>query len=177
MFLSSEIADNFASRQPFLFAIDSPNKTRYYEIHPLGVKASRSLKIQAICTRNSIQLGWNRLNDQERVSTVFRHNVLVREASSLPRSGGSLFGALCSRNGECACLRSTAPTPGHVLQRFEKVDKLSIRKRTEGPAFMSANEAPAIWDKAVHRRSDTRMKVSAGVDAIVLSKTGNILNF
>jgi hypothetical protein len=41
---------------------------------------------------------------------------------------------------------------------------------------MGADKAPAIWDKAVHRRSDTRMKVSAGVDAIVLSKTGNILN-
>ncbi len=41
---------------------------------------------------------------------------------------------------------------------------------------MSANEASAIWDKAVHRRSDTGMKVSAGVDAIVLSKTSNILD-
>jgi hypothetical protein len=71
MFLSSEIADNFASRQPFLFAIDSPNKTRYYEIHPLGVKASRSLKIQAICTRNSIQLGWNRLNGKKEFQQFF----------------------------------------------------------------------------------------------------------
>jgi hypothetical protein len=94
----------------------------------------------------------------------------------IPRSGGSLFGALRSGNGECASLSSTAPTPGHLLQRFEKVDKLPIRKRTEGSGFMGANKAPAIWDKAVHRRSDSRMKVSAGVDAIILRKTGNILD-
>lgn len=42
---------------------------------------------------------------------------------------------------------------------------------------MGANEAAAIRDQAVHRLSDARMKVSAGIDAIVFSKAGNILDF
>ena len=72
------------------------------------------------------------------------------------------FGSSRIGNGECASLSSTAPTPGHLLQRFEKVNKLPIRKRPEGPGVMGANKAPAIGDQAVHRLADTWMKVSAG---------------
>jgi hypothetical protein len=98
------------------------------------------------------------------------------EASSLPCPGGSLFGSLRSGDGESASLSFIAPAPGHLLQRFEEVDKLPIRKRTEGPRVVGANKTPAIRDKAVHRLSDTRMKVSAGINAIVLGKTGNVLD-
>ena len=96
------------------------------------------------------------------------------EAHHSRAPGGSLFGALRSGNGECASLSFTPPTPGHLLQRFEIVDKLPIRKRTESPGLMSADKAPAIGDQAVHRLADTWMKVSAGINAIVLSKTGNV---
>lgn len=88
--------------------------------------------------------------------------------------GGSLFGALRSGNGECARLSFTAPAPGHLLQRFQKIDKLPIRERTEGPGIMGANKAPAIRDQAVHRLPDTGMKVLAGINAIVVGKTGNV---
>jgi hypothetical protein len=98
------------------------------------------------------------------------------EASSLPRPGGSLFGAFRSGDGESASLSFIPPAPGHLLERFEEVDKLPIRKRTEGPRVVGANKTPAIRDKAVHRLSDTRMKVSAGINAIVLGKTGNVLD-
>lgn len=39
---------------------------------------------------------------------------------------------------------------------------------------MSANKASAIGDQAVHRLPDARMKVSAGINAVVLGKTGNV---
>jgi hypothetical protein len=71
-------------------------------------------------------------------------------------------------------LRFAAPTPGLMLQRFEIVDKLPIRKRAEGSGLMSANKASAIGDQAVHRLPDARMKVSAGINTIVLGKTGNV---
>ena len=41
---------------------------------------------------------------------------------------------------------------------------------------MRANKAPAIGNKAIHRLSDSGMKVAAGIDAIVFSKTSNVLN-
>jgi hypothetical protein len=97
-----------------------------------------------------------------------------RGSISLPRFGGSLFGAHRSGIGECASLSFTAPTPGHFLQRFQKVDKLPVRKRPKDPGVIGANKAPAIWDKAVHRLSDTRMEVSAGINPVVLGKTGNV---
>jgi len=96
------------------------------------------------------------------------------EAHHSRAPGGSLFGALRSGNGECASLSFTPPTPGHLLQRFEIVDKLPIRKRTEGPGVMGANKAPAIRNQAVHRLADGGMKMSAGINAIIFSKTGNV---
>jgi len=67
-----------------------------------------------------------------------------------------------------------SPTPGQLLQRFEIVDKLPIRKRTESPGLMSADKAPAIGDQAVHRLPDARMMVFADVNAIVLGETRNV---
>ena len=64
--------------------------------------------------------------------------------------------------------------PGHLLQRFEKVDELPIRKGAEDPGVIGTNKASAIRDQAVHRLSNGRMKVSAGINAIVFSKTGNV---
>jgi hypothetical protein len=39
---------------------------------------------------------------------------------------------------------------------------------------MGANKTSAIRHKAVHCLPDARMKVSAGVNAIILGKTGNV---
>lgn len=95
-------------------------------------------------------------------------------ASSRPRPGGFLFGAYSSGNWKRALLKSAALTPGHIHQRFQKVDKLPIRKGTEGPGVTGTNKAPAIGDQAVHRLPDARMKVSAGINAIVFCKTRNV---
>jgi hypothetical protein len=97
-----------------------------------------------------------------------------RRRDEQERLGGALFGGDRSGNGDTASLSFTAATPGHLLQRFQKVDKLPVRQRPKDPGVMGANKAPAIRDKAVHRLSDTRMKVSAGVNAIVFGKTGGI---
>jgi hypothetical protein len=90
------------------------------------------------------------------------------------RSCGSLCGALCGGNGECVSLSFSAPAPGHLLQRLEKVNELPIRKRTEVPGVIGANKASAIRNQAVHGFSDGRMKVSAGINAVVLGKTGSV---
>jgi len=85
-----------------------------------------------------------------------------------------LFGSFRSRDGECVSLSFAAVAPGHLLQRLEKVDEFPIRKGPEGSSVIGANKASAIRDQAVHRLSNGRMKVSAGIDAIVFSKTGNV---
>lgn len=85
-----------------------------------------------------------------------------------------LLGSHRSGNGDHAFLRSTAPAPGHLLQRFQKVNKFPVRKRTEGSGVMGANKAPAVRDKAVHRLADSRMEMSAGVNSIVRGKAGNV---
>ena len=64
-----------------------------------------------------------------------------------------------------------APTPGHLLQRFEKIDEFPIRKRAEDPGIISANKTPAIRDKALHRIADTKVGVPARKNAIVLGPT------
>jgi hypothetical protein len=87
------------------------------------------------------------------------------------------FGNLWSWNRDCPSLSFAAPTPGHLFQRFEKINKFSIRKRTEGPSVIGANKAPAIRNQAVHRFSDGRMMVSAGINAIVFGETGNVRDF
>jgi hypothetical protein len=89
----------------------------------------------------------------------------------------ALFGSLWNWNRNCVSLSFTAPTPGHLFQRLEKVNKLPIRKRTERPGVIGANKAPAVRNQAVHGFSNGRMIVSAGVNAIVFGKTGNVRDF
>jgi len=84
------------------------------------------------------------------------------------------LGAHRSGDGDRAFLRSAAPTPGHLLQRFQKVDKFPVRQRPKDPGVMGANEAPAIRDKAVHRLSDCQMEMSAGIYSIIGGKAGNV---
>ena len=97
-----------------------------------------------------------------------------RQKPSLPRLGGISIRRVRRGNGESVSLSFTAVAPGHLLQRLKKVDELPIRKRTEDPSVIGANEASAIRDQAVHRLSNGRMTVSAGINAIVFSKTGNV---
>jgi hypothetical protein len=85
-----------------------------------------------------------------------------------------LFGTHCGGTGGCIFLSPTAPAPGHRLQRFQKVDKLAIRKRPQDPAVIGSNKASAIRDQTVHCLADGWMKVSAGIDSIVFGKTGNV---
>jgi hypothetical protein len=92
----------------------------------------------------------------------------------LRRSSESLFGSFRSGNRESVSLSFTAPAPGHRLQRFQKVDKLAICKRSQDPAVIGSDKASAIRDQTVHRLADGRMKVSAGIDSIVFGKTGNV---
>jgi hypothetical protein len=99
---------------------------------------------------------------------------IKRGASSLSRRGGWLFGALRGVTVGCASLSFIAPAPGHLLQRFEEVNQLPIRKGTVDPGVKGANKTPAIRDQAIHRLSDTWVKVSAGINTIVFGKTGSV---
>ena len=87
---------------------------------------------------------------------------------------GILFRRVPRRDSQSVSLSFAAVAPWHLLQRFEKVDELPIRKRTADPGVIGANKASAVRDQAVHRLSDGRMMVSAGINAIVFSKTGNV---
>ena len=71
-------------------------------------------------------------------------------------------------------MSSTATAPGHLLQRFQKIDKLPVCKGPKDPGIMGANKTSAIRHKAVHRLPDTWMKMPAGVNAIIFGKTGNV---
>ena len=84
------------------------------------------------------------------------------------------MGASRKRNGERATLSFIAATPGHGLQCLKEVDELSLMKRAISPGIECPNKAPAIRDKAIHRVANTRMRVSAGINAIVLSKTSDV---
>jgi DNA-binding XRE family transcriptional regulator len=69
-----------------------------------------------------------------------------------------------------------APTPGHLLQRFEKINEFPIRKRAEDPGVKSANKTPAIRDKAIHRVADNKVGMPAGINAIVLSPARYVMH-
>lgn len=69
-----------------------------------------------------------------------------------------------------------APTPGHLLQRLEKIDELPIRERAEDPGVISANKTPAIRNKAVHRIADIKVGMSATINAIVLGPTRYVMH-
>jgi hypothetical protein len=73
-------------------------------------------------------------------------------------------------------LSSIPPTPGHLLQRFEKINELSIRERAEDPSVISANKTPAIWDKAVHRIADNKVGMPARINAIVLGPASHVMH-
>lgn len=73
-----------------------------------------------------------------------------------------------------ASLSFIAPIPAHLLQRFEKIDEFPIRKRAEVPGFIGSDKAPAIRDKAVHRIADTKVGMSATINAIVLGPASHI---
>ena len=73
-------------------------------------------------------------------------------------------------------MSNVPPLPGHLSQRFQEVYELPVGERTRDPGFTSANEAPAIGDKAVHRVADTRMKVSAAINAIVLREASHVMD-
>jgi len=79
-----------------------------------------------------------------------------------------------SGNTQRASLSFAAPAPGHLLQRFQKVDKFLVRQRAKDPGVIGANKASAIRDKAVHRLADSQMEMSAGINAIVRRKAGNV---
>jgi hypothetical protein len=80
------------------------------------------------------------------------------------------------RNGKRATLSFIAATPGHGLQRLKEVDELSLMKRPVRPGIEGPNKAPAIRDKAAHGIADTWVGVPAGINAILLSKTGDVPN-
>jgi hypothetical protein len=68
-----------------------------------------------------------------------------------------------------------APTPGNLLQRFEKIDEFPIRKRAESPQHhKSANKTPAIRDKAIHRIADNKVGVPATINAVVLGPASHV---
>jgi hypothetical protein len=69
-----------------------------------------------------------------------------------------------------------APTPGHLWQRFEKINEFPIRKRAENPGIISANKTPAIRDKAVHRITDTKVGMSTTINVIVLGPTNHVMH-
>jgi hypothetical protein len=83
---------------------------------------------------------------------------------------------LAERNGKSATLSFIAATPGHGLQRFKEVDEFSLLKRPIGPGIERPNKAPAIRDKTVHSIANTWVGVSAGINAILLSKTSDVPN-
>jgi len=62
------------------------------------------------------------------------------------------------------------------LQRFEEIDEFPIRKRAEDPSVISANKAPAIRDKAIHRNADTKVGMPARNNAIVLGPTSHVMH-
>jgi len=67
-----------------------------------------------------------------------------------------------------------AATPGHGLQRLKEIDEFSLMKRPIRPGIECPNKAPAIGDKAVHGIADTGVGMSAGINAILLSKTSDV---
>lgn len=94
-----------------------------------------------------------------------------------PRApGGPLFSACRKRNVKRATLSFIAVTPGHGLKRLKEVDELSLMKRAICPGIERPNKAPAIRDKAVHGIADTWVRVFAGINAILLSKTSDVPN-
>jgi hypothetical protein len=94
------------------------------------------------------------------------------QLSALP--GGPLFSAHRKRNGKRATLSFIAGTPRHGLKRLKEVNELSLVKRPICPGIEGPNEAPAIRDQAVHGIADGWVGVSAGIDAILLSETGDV---
>ena len=69
-----------------------------------------------------------------------------------------------------------APTPEHLLQRFEKNEEFSIRKRAEDPGVVGANKAPAIREKAIHRIAGNKVGMPAEINAIVLGPTSYVMH-
>ena len=96
------------------------------------------------------------------------------QQNSAPALRGISFRRVPCGDGESVSLGFTAVAPGHLLQRLKKVDEFPIGKGTEDPGVIGTNKASAVRDQAVHRLSDGRMMVSAGINAIVFSKTGNV---
>jgi hypothetical protein len=68
-----------------------------------------------------------------------------------------------------------APTPGHLWQRFEKIDEFPIRERAEDPGLTSANKTPAIRDKAIHCIADNHVGMPAGINAVVLGPASHVM--
>lgn len=92
----------------------------------------------------------------------------------MSQPNASLLGAHRSGNVQRVLLSSAAPAPGHLLQRLKKVNKLAVRKRPEDPGVMGTDKTSAIRHKAVHRLADAWMKMPAGINAIIFSKTSNV---
>jgi hypothetical protein len=69
-----------------------------------------------------------------------------------------------------------APTPGHLLQRLEKINEFPIRQGAEDSAVISANKTSAIRDKAIHRIADHEVGVPAAINAIVFGPTRYVMH-
>src|SRR5579864_5813931 len=92
-----------------------------------------------------------------------------------PRHGGSLFGVHRSGTVSSPPWALLRQLQGHLLQRFEKIDQFPMRERVEDPGVISANKAPAIPDKAIHRVTDNKVGMSAGINAIVLGPASHVI--
>ncbi len=86
-----------------------------------------------------------------------------------------LLGVDRSRDGKLASLCLVAPTPGHLLQRLQEINEFPVRKRAGDPGVISANKAPAIRDKAIHRVADNKVGMPAGINAIVLGPASHVI--
>lgn len=71
-------------------------------------------------------------------------------------------------------MRLVLPAPRHFLKRLKEIDKFSLMERPEDPGFTGANEASAIWDKAIHRVCDAFMFMPAGTNSVVPGKTSHV---
>jgi len=67
-----------------------------------------------------------------------------------------------------------AATPGHGLKRLKEVDEFFLVKRPIRPGIERPNKAPAIRNNAAHCGWDALVAMSAGINAILLSKTSHV---